>query len=574
MERQTTIKKLFYEEGIQFAIPSYQRAFSWEVKTDRKQIEQFITDINDQKIIKNKEEEKKRKKYFLGHFLFEKDKNVENKYWIIDGQQRLTTIVIFFSCLIRELEKREKLTSKILDIDDSELQIWRIKENYIRCQNVNKFETVAYDNPYFENVIFDNNNNITAVTASAKRILAAKEAFVDFLKNAELIQLLNWKKVIDDSVITTFEVSDKVQATQIFAFQNDRGKNLTTLEKLKAFLMHKIYSVCENENPEKVIQNIEIIFSDIYKQSERIKLDEDQVLSYHNIAFLTGWESPLKNVKDELLKIADIETWIKKFVVNLNETFLNIEEIETLAKTNTSIADVILLDSHNSMPLLIKLFHFHKSDLPLIDKLVRIMEHILFKLEYTLGNYRSNYLHGKAKEYKGNADLLSMNLEHWAKYGFKEYWNFNGDCKNYFNGSYHYHNNVRYVLWKYENHLRGQKRKPLIQPTDFLNKFGTKHLENTTDHITPRDPDFTTYTEEFKKDWLNNIGNLVLMAWGDNSAKRNYDPNKKIHLFDSDYYAHKEIRDVLVNKKQWSDQEIKARRDNIVIFILNNWNIK
>lgn len=29
MERQTTIKKLFHEDGIQFAIPAFQRAYSW-----------------------------------------------------------------------------------------------------------------------------------------------------------------------------------------------------------------------------------------------------------------------------------------------------------------------------------------------------------------------------------------------------------------------------------------------------------------------------------------------------------------------------------------------------------------
>lgn len=34
--------------------------------------------------------------------------------------------------------------------------------------------------------------------------------------------------------------------------------------------MHKLYSVSENENPEDLIKSIETVFSDIYKQSERI----------------------------------------------------------------------------------------------------------------------------------------------------------------------------------------------------------------------------------------------------------------------------------------------------------------
>lgn len=48
MERQTTIKKLFHEDGIQFSIPAYQRAYSWELDKDKKQIEQFITDTQAQ----------------------------------------------------------------------------------------------------------------------------------------------------------------------------------------------------------------------------------------------------------------------------------------------------------------------------------------------------------------------------------------------------------------------------------------------------------------------------------------------------------------------------------------------
>lgn len=41
--------------------------------------------------------------------------------------------------------------------------------------------------------------------------------------------------------------------------------------------MHKLYAVSENDNPESQIKNIETVFSDIYKQSERISYDEDQV---------------------------------------------------------------------------------------------------------------------------------------------------------------------------------------------------------------------------------------------------------------------------------------------------------
>ena len=168
MERETTIKKLFHEDGIQFAIPAYQRAYSWELDTDKKQVKQFINDIKDQNPNKN---------YFLGHFLFEKDTDNESKYWVIDGQQRITTVIIFFSTLIKELEKRETEEGNLVDLEGEELEVWRIRENYIKLGRKNyKFQTVSYDNPFFEFYIYGNNSGAKPDTASARRIDAAKKS--------------------------------------------------------------------------------------------------------------------------------------------------------------------------------------------------------------------------------------------------------------------------------------------------------------------------------------------------------------------------------------------------------------
>lgn len=568
MERQTTIKKLFYEEGIQFAIPAYQRAYSWELDKDRKQIEQFITDIKDQN---------PKKKYFLGHFLFEKEETKETKFWVIDGQQRLTTVIIFFTCLINELENREKVIGKLLDNEGNKIEVWRIRENYIKLGKNYKFETVAYDNPFFESFVYENNEKAIMDTSSSRRISIAQGAFKNLFKKAELNDILNWKKIIDDAVVTTFEVIDKVQATQIFAFQNDRGKDLTTLEKLKAFLMHKLYAVSENDNPESQVRNIETVFSDIYKLSERITFNEDQVLGFHNTAFLSGWESPIKNVKDELNKISDNskrEKWIKDFVNNLKETFVSIELIEKQSEQNCFVSDVLILDTQNSMPLLIKLYHYHKNEPQIIENLSKSIERILFKLEYKIADYRTNSLHSVAKHYSGNKTKLENDLNYYVDRGFQDWWNFNGNCKNYFNSNWHYHGNIKYVLWKYENHLRQGNRTRQMTPLEFKNKFNAKRLENTTDHITPQNPSFTKYSEEFQNKFVNNIGNLVLMVWGDNSEKKNNNPIEKVNLFDSDFYSHKEIRDTLNTRKTWGENEIIERRDKILNFILKNWEIK
>jgi uncharacterized protein with ParB-like and HNH nuclease domain len=289
MERESTIRILFKDDRIQFSIPSYQRAYSWEKD---KQINQFITDLKEQP---------PNKKYFLGHFLFEKPEFSEYEYLVIDGQQRLTTIIIFFSCLLSILEEREKNEGKIIDSDGVTVDLWRIEEHYLKIKNRRKFLTVSYDDNFFENLIINGPDKITdniTDTTSKKRIKDAWKYLHESLTNESTIKILHWKTIIEDAVITTFEVADKIRATQIFAFQNDRGKDLTELEKLKAYLMYQVYLDSTDQYPINAIKYVENEFSDIYKQIERITtLDEDQILGHYNTAFVKGWLQPLDNIK-------------------------------------------------------------------------------------------------------------------------------------------------------------------------------------------------------------------------------------------------------------------------------------
>src|SRR6218665_2723621 len=77
-------------------IPAYQRAYSWE----NKQCSQFLEDLLEQK----------GKRYYLGQFLFEKEGGT---LFIIDGQQRLTTTILFLSALAKILEKQGQNVEQI-----------------------------------------------------------------------------------------------------------------------------------------------------------------------------------------------------------------------------------------------------------------------------------------------------------------------------------------------------------------------------------------------------------------------------------------------------------------------------
>ena len=150
-----------------------------------------------------------------------------------------------------------------------------------------------------------------------------------------------------------------------------------------------------------------------------------------------------------------------------------------------------------------------------------------------------------AKNYKSEGyDNLINDLTYKCDHGFQGYWDFNGNCLRYFTvNRNHYRKELRYVLYKYENYLRVQKKQPLLSPDECTNVFRDTRLSNTLDHITPQTPDVTEYSDEFKTDYLNNIGNLSLLTWSNNSSKGNHNPaaDAVMEMYNSVFFSHKEI---------------------------------
>lgn len=575
MDNLTTIGRLFGEDMITFSIPSYQRAYSWRVGKEQsaEQVNMYLLDVIEQP---------NNSSYYLGHYLFE---NIQGtKYELIDGQQRLTTTVIFMSCLVKELRRRNIKEFKYNEITYATEQIY---ERYLQPRyGDQKFETVPADANFFNRVVIECDNDYKAETErkSEQRIREAVIFFDEKMSQLTDVEtLFRWFYVIDSAVITTFILSGekaKLTATQIFAFQNDRGLGLTSLEKLKAYLMHQIYRNA-TKNVISRIKSLEIKFANIYTYIERLDTKEDTVLGYHCSAFLSSYESSLDSIKESLKRSENKIQWIETFISDLCRSYYlmcNIEEIWHLY--NSPISDVCILDKANSMPLVLKLCHYNSVDgkinnIQAINEALILVEKILFKMTYTLGNYRTNNLISIAKDYKKEsyAELIDV-LKKCSQSGFKSYWNFDKDCIEYFElYKNHYRRDLRYVLYKYENYLRSKERQPLLSPNECTNIFRDVSVSNTLDHITPQNPNFTEYSDDFINEYLNNIGNLSLLTWGNNSSKGNQDPTNAhvMEMYNSIFYSQKEIYKTLKNERMWSKEQITARKERITQFVKEIW---
>lgn len=556
-----TIRNLF-EEPVRFEVPSYQRAYSWDVDAGKKQVRQFIADL---------EEQHPDKGYYLGHFLFEQES--PGRLHIIDGQQRLTTVVVFFASLVEEIEAR-------LARDDSDagaISLSRLRETYLIRDGQRRFETVQSDRGFFRARILERTSREPGDTSSRQRIADADDWISKTIGERPTQELLRWVSLTENATITTFPVTDKIQATQIFAFQNDRGKDLTQLEKLKAYLMYQVYLHSQQDREIDEISDLESAFGEIYATMPRLGLDEDQVLAHHCTTYLRPWGGTMETIKVKLAECDDGPgkvRWISRFVSELRDSFGHVEKIEQLARHHDQIADPLILDAHHSWPLLLKLFRYHREAIttPRFDRLLRLVEMTTFKKNFLHGRC-TNDLPNWAFDLKpGGEPALEERLEQASRHSFRGGQDCGAALRAALSWNHHWSAHFRYLLWKYENSLRREGDYP-ITPAVYMNELDDPRMGSTLDHITPRNPQEHIHDDEFVHKYLNDLGNLVLMTHSANASYgRKMPEDKWERMIESTLASHREVGEFLRDAGgSWTKAAIERRKAKIAAFALGRW---
>ena len=111
MEIKAEVKSITKLKDYFFIVPDYQREYVWKVDD---QVEQFLIDIENEFEPKSDNQ----KSYFIGSIII-----VENngKFDVIDGQQRLTTIILSlcaFRDMLRPLELDKKQEKYLKTIEE------------------------------------------------------------------------------------------------------------------------------------------------------------------------------------------------------------------------------------------------------------------------------------------------------------------------------------------------------------------------------------------------------------------------------------------------------------------------
>lgn len=218
-----------------FVVPDYQREYVWEAD---KHIYQFLVDIDDEFEANSNEQQS----YFIGSIII-----IENngKYDVIDGQQRLTTIVLSL-CAMRDLLESLKSGGKLTNESSEILNLiksWIYKYDLKSKATLPRLE-LQYEesNGYLDTIIKktkyegDTSSSIDKMEKAYKRIYEHLQSLIEqgieifeeyvhyFLTNVNLVVI---------------ESDNLGSALKIFETINQRGAGLNAMDLVKNLMFSK-----------------------------------------------------------------------------------------------------------------------------------------------------------------------------------------------------------------------------------------------------------------------------------------------------------------------------------------------
>jgi uncharacterized protein with ParB-like and HNH nuclease domain len=616
-----TFKKLF-ENNI-FRIPDYQRGYSWS----KKELEDLWSDLLNLSgssfhftgIITLEPVSDITRFRFEKEIIFVEKINSKNEieinetsyspYFIVDGQQRLTTLIILLAAL-HDLAKKDKI-----NIDQDLVNtIFYTKEN--QEKKVYKFG-YEKDTPSYQyllaKILNDSDTEITEPeTIYTKNLLDAKKFFTDklndLLKTNYLLATDIFNKITNNLLFNMLVLdSNQVDISMVFETLNYRGKSLSKLEILKNRIIYLTSKVYKEDNIKyiEIRENITKTWLQIYKWLGKGKntfsqIDDDNFLRAFWILYFNHDENKSESsfnkfesdLFDNRFKINDINNNKILKIENLNN-FL--KEIESAVKAwyyinypekdwedemhvNNEFVDYLQrlnkISQGNYIQPLIMAMLIRKPE----KEFENLQDEIDWKLSLIKEIERHNvvlfFINGKSNDtnraycyrltnqfYESRKDGRTF---HKTKEYLKKSINKHHSIFNFINHIHHNRannqqfwdwNGKTYILWLYETNL-SKTENSTIKDMDEYSTYSFYKLNNV-------DLKFESLKKSKKDSSMkieNSLGNIFLKL-----NKKNNNGEEKYTLNEAEY---------LIKLQDWNLKLILERGSKILNFIESTYNIK
>ncbi len=304
---QKSIFKIFNEKN-KYVIPPYQRPYSWG-------IDECIDLFED---LKQQFYDAKEEGYFLGNIVITNTFDKRYDFEVIDGQQRLTTIIMFLRVLYQFDNRNNKLKNLIWILNDRTDEIIepRLQTNIFIEKDKKSLEEIldidyTYQKPKDKKNKFKNN------------IFYLYQAVENFVNDGNNIEEFIDFFIYDVTLLPiqtegTDSSNAREKALRIFETINDRGRSLSNSDILKSAIY---FQSNKAEDTESFIKKWKLLEEDA--QNYNISLDRIFKIYSYKIRGLEGVKSPEIGLRDFFIdnKISPFKT------KNYNEILEDLIEI-------------------------------------------------------------------------------------------------------------------------------------------------------------------------------------------------------------------------------------------------------
>lgn len=263
-----------------FVIPDYQRGYAWE----KRHRQDLLDDLRDLDALPDTT-----KVHYTGTIVLHRGRpalrTVAGRslevFEVIDGQQRLTTLVILLSVLARRLASLGVPAAPAVLAD------------YVACGDVQKLTPNGDAARFFRDHVVGTAPNAAPSTPPERAMLEAREQFEGFVAGllasldgdaARVERLERWRRLVTERLgFVVFEVDDEADVGVMFESMNARGKRLTQFELVKNYLLFVAAKLTSGESLREVTRDVNETWRKVVTTLDTADPSEevDTALRYH-----------------------------------------------------------------------------------------------------------------------------------------------------------------------------------------------------------------------------------------------------------------------------------------------------
>jgi len=522
----TAAPKTIQEIGsnYEYVVPAYQREYVWDAKKNFLKLLQDIYEEWQENLNKIPQS-----KYFLGSIITVRSEG-QTCYEVVDGQQRLTSIIIFLAAFInyvneqnytdtQDIRRKDRYTQLILDV------LLTNNQDDIKVK-------LQYDNTtnYLKHLVFSDKTEYNKDSQSVKKMSKAYATAYKFIREQlgekDIWSFINYfLKNVQLLVVT--DTTNFANSLKIFETINNTGVNLKGMDLVKNLIFM--------QTTPNQYKDIKSKWSEIIKNLKNCGEDQkpSRFLRYFIISRYYDQNSTLTEQNtynwiadnDKGKKIIDYDKNPESFI---NEILWYSELYSDLvvATTNNGVGDIEkikkypwiynigLLNNSAIRQHLIIFLSINKTLLSTENKKIKIINKIAEQIEKLLFWYQLSSVQPKEievkfqglakiiREQKNESDLVSE----IHKFYSKEKEDMNQPSWDMVDSLSH--SKIRYILLRIENFLRGAAKMSRL-PLD---------TQVSLEHIFPQTPLNNIEPFENYNMYVNNFGNYTLLETNLNSS--------------------------------------------------------